>query len=215
MPADRLGGYDNAEADNVDTLHALRTLCDELALSHFTIPPGSTTPPAESDQVVFLLNFTTAQRSYLLSSPNTVALLYTPANEHFGIVPIESMACGLPVIAADSGGPTETIIDLSEDPKNGTGLLRAPESEGWSRAMADMLALSPERRREIASAGRQRVVDQFSTATLGRELEEACVEAVRMPDLHNQIGDRLIYGGLTLMGLSGAGLAIVIWLGQQ
>ncbi len=79
----------------MNTLYALRTLCNELALSHFTIPPGSTTSPAESDQVVFLLNFTTAQRSYLLSSPNIIALLYTPANEHFGIVPIESMACGL------------------------------------------------------------------------------------------------------------------------
>ncbi len=36
-----------------------------------------------------------------------------------------------------------------------------------------------------------------------------------MPDLHNQMGDRLIYGGLTLMGLSGAGLAIVFWLGSS
>lgn len=38
-----------------------------------------------------------------------LGLLYTPDREHFGIVPLESMQMGLPVIAVNSGGPTETI----------------------------------------------------------------------------------------------------------
>jgi alpha-1,3/alpha-1,6-mannosyltransferase len=38
-------------------------------------------------------------------------LLYTPANEHFGIVPIEAMHLGCVVIACNSGGPLESIED--------------------------------------------------------------------------------------------------------
>lgn len=41
----------------------------------------------------------------------SIALLYTPANEHFGIVPIESMYLECPVIAISSGGPKETVSD--------------------------------------------------------------------------------------------------------
>jgi len=38
-----------------------------------------------------------------------IGLLYTPDREHFGIVPLEAMQLGLPVIAVNTGGPTETI----------------------------------------------------------------------------------------------------------
>lgn len=39
------------------------------------------------------------------------ALLYPVEDEDFGIVPIEAMGYGVPVIAHNSGGPKETIID--------------------------------------------------------------------------------------------------------
>ena len=47
--------------------------------------------------------------------------------EPFGIVAIESMAVGTPVIASAVGGLKEIVIDLREDPDNGTGLLVEPE----------------------------------------------------------------------------------------
>ena len=41
---------------------------------------------------------------------HALALIYTPVNEHFGIVPIEAMALGRAVIAHDSGGPRESVV---------------------------------------------------------------------------------------------------------
>ncbi|CAI4226970.1 unnamed protein product [Auanema sp. JU1783] len=37
--------------------------------------------------------------------------LYTPPDEHFGIVPIEALDQRRPVIVCDSGGPAETVIE--------------------------------------------------------------------------------------------------------
>ena len=37
--------------------------------------------------------------------------LYTPPNEHFGIVPIEALEQRRPVIVIDSGGPSETVLE--------------------------------------------------------------------------------------------------------
>ncbi len=42
---------------------------------------------------------------------NALALLYPVSDEDFGIVPVEAMALGTPVIAHRSGGPAETIIE--------------------------------------------------------------------------------------------------------
>jgi glycosyltransferase involved in cell wall biosynthesis len=41
---------------------------------------------------------------------NATALLFTPKNEDFGIVPVEAMAHGVPVIAYFGGGAKETVI---------------------------------------------------------------------------------------------------------
>jgi hypothetical protein len=55
-------------------------------------------------------------------------LLYTPANEHFGITPLEAMYCSRPVIAVNSGGPLETIA-VSDPPPHPPSLLGAPLSD--------------------------------------------------------------------------------------
>lgn len=202
----KLGGYDDALDENVMTLTTLQSLCDNHLLSHYTISSTASSPPPADVQVLFLLNFSTAQRSYLLTSPHTLCLLYTPSNEHFGIVPIEAGACGLPVLATNTGGPLETILDPQ------TGLLRKADAKVWAEAMEELISLSSSRRQAMSKAAKKRVKDIFSLETLGREMEESCLEALKLGDLHTNMGDSLIWGSLGIMGTSAAALGITIWL---
>jgi glycosyltransferase involved in cell wall biosynthesis len=57
--------------------------------------------------VSFEVDPTDARLSELYRS--CALLLFTPRNEDFGIVPLEAMASGAPVLAVDSGGPRETV----------------------------------------------------------------------------------------------------------
>ena len=75
-------------------------------------------------------------------------LVLTSVAEAFGLVLIEAMSCGLPVIAAEAPGPAEIVAA-------GTGWLVPPDDEG---ALADALVSAAsdaeERRRRGARAYR-------------------------------------------------------------
>lgn len=203
------GGYDPRLADNVRTLAQLQQLASRLGLSSHAVATGgplpavpspvaprfrpviAAEPPAtakgeRAPDVLFLLNVTARQKALLLDSAKSGAraLLYTPMYEHFGIVPLEGMAAGLPVVATTSGGPTETVVDrgLGDDAaavEGTTGLLRPRDPAAWAEALSALLALSPERRAQVGTAGRARVRGFFSLERLGEDFERACTDAAR------------------------------------
>ncbi|QRV86729.1 glycosyltransferase family 4 protein [Ceratobasidium sp. AG-Ba] len=200
------GGYDPRLSDNVECLSTLLLRCLTLgltfnvvsprALPPIPLPHSSTTDP--DPNVLFVLNFSHTQRTYLLTSAHTLALLYTPQNEHFGIGPVEGMACGVPVIACDSGGPVESILDGEKR----TGWLIPPDSKLWTQGLQKVLNLGKVERQNIAKISRSRVEEMFSLESLTTGIEGALEKAVEAGKVGDEGGSNvfLIFGGL-LFGL--------------
>ena len=180
-----LGGYDPRLEDNVETLYQLVEYAKSIPLQYNIISPapipttashlvtGELNPP-----LLFILNFTTSQRTALLRNPTTLALLYTPANEHFGIVPVEAMACGLPVLACDSGGPTESVVPRPVDER--TGWLKTPDPQVWANVLLEIVALPLSQREAMAKRAKERARRLFGMDAMAHGLEDALREAVSM-----------------------------------
>ena len=76
---------------------------------------------------------------------------------------MEYMACGLPVVATDSGGNPEIVSDGC------TGLLVPPRD---SQAVVDALRLlmnEPESARRLGDTGRERIRSEFSVDAMVRK----------------------------------------------
>jgi glycosyltransferase involved in cell wall biosynthesis len=82
--------------------------------------------------------------------------------EPFGIVLLEGMARGVPVLAVNSGGPAEFIEDGS------TGVLaRSGDPVDLADAI-EVLVASPGLRAQLGEAGRQRFLSEFTDVALRR-----------------------------------------------
>ena len=79
--------------------------------------------------------------------------------EPFGLVNLEAMACGIPVVATRTGGIPEIVVDGE------TGYLVEPSEEGFAATLAraiDRVLADPDRARKMGDAGRARVIERFS-----------------------------------------------------
>ncbi|TLM75141.1 glycosyltransferase [Pseudarthrobacter sp. NamB4] len=100
------------------------------------------------------------------------AVVCAPWYEPFGIVPLEAMACGVPVVAAAVGGLRDTVVD------HGTGLHVPPRDP---EAIASALALlfgNPDLRAELGNAGKLRAQTRYSWDRVAAETEKAYQLAV-------------------------------------
>ncbi|EKX42369.1 hypothetical protein GUITHDRAFT_74012, partial [Guillardia theta CCMP2712] len=142
------GGYDPRVTENVEYKRELEGLSKSLAVS---------------DQIIFKASFSDEERSLMLS--HCFAVIYTPSNEHFGIVPIEAMYSQRPVLACNSGGPTESVLHEK------TGLLCEATEEDFASGMNRMLK-DRSWAREMGANGRKRVQENFSLDAFSQRLHE-------------------------------------------
>jgi glycosyltransferase involved in cell wall biosynthesis len=82
--------------------------------------------------------------------------------EPFGIVLLEAMAAGVPVVAVGSGGP----VDIVEHERTGM-LARSGEPADLADALQPLLG-SPELRRRLGEAGRQRFMRDYTDEAVRR-----------------------------------------------
>ncbi|GLZ10170.1 glycosyl transferase [Actinomadura sp. NBRC 104425] len=116
-------------------------------------------------RVAFLGRVTRAEVPRLLRSADLVVTL--PWYEPFGMVPLEAMACGVPVVATAVGGHLDTVID------GVTGVHVAPRKpEQTARVIRSLLA-DPTRRAAMGFAGSDRARSRYSWDRIALETVKA------------------------------------------
>lgn len=118
-----------------------------------------------ADQVTMLGQVPRGAMPGIFRSADVVAC--TPWYEPFGIVPLEAMACGVPVVAAAVGGLRETVVD------HRTGLHVPPrDPEAIAAAVQELLA-DPVLRAEMGRAGMRRARSRYSWDRVAADTEKA------------------------------------------
>jgi len=98
------------------------------------------------------------------------------AAEPFGLVTLEAMGAGVPVVVTDSGGSPEIVRDGVE------GFLFEPGDEKSLARKLDSLLDSPGLRREMGRRGLQRVAESFTHAKMLDRTEEVYRRALGLAE---------------------------------
>ncbi|MFD7712818.1 glycosyltransferase [Streptomyces sp. NPDC059786] len=118
-----------------------------------------------ADRVRFTGGVPSAEVPALLRGADVVVC---PADyEPFGIVPLEAMACGRPVVASAVGGQLDTVAD----PDTGR-LVPSRDVDALARAVGELLA-DPAAREACGAAGRRRALRRYCWERVAAATEAA------------------------------------------
>lgn len=146
-----VGGAGNSVGlDDDPEAQRLRTLALELGIA---------------DRVVLRGQVSRAEMPAVLRSAD--AVVCAPWYEPFGIVPLEAMACGVPVIAAAVGGLVDTVVHGT------TGLHVPPQDPAALAAAIDEVVADPAWAGELGDNGYRRVRARYSWSRIAADTEKA------------------------------------------
>jgi glycosyltransferase involved in cell wall biosynthesis len=90
-------------------------------------------------------------------------VLYAPYLEPFGLVPLEAMACGTPVVAVKEGGVRESVMH------DKTGILTQRDENMFAQAVTDLLA-NEGKIRDMSQNAVECIEDYWTLEKAGKRL---------------------------------------------
>jgi D-inositol-3-phosphate glycosyltransferase len=150
------GGPDPAELDGDPVARRLRAHAAELGVA---------------DRVVLRGRVGRDEMPALLHSADAVVCV--PWYEPFGIVPLEAMACGVPVVATAVGGQIDSVVD------GVTGVHVPPRDPAALGAALTELLDHPERRVQLGAAGVERARGRFAHERVAAATQEVYADVMR------------------------------------
>ncbi|MBE9014053.1 glycosyltransferase, partial [Pseudanabaenaceae cyanobacterium LEGE 13415] len=151
------GGSTPGQSDGMER-DRIEGIVNELGLQEITMFPGR-------------LGLENLHLYYAAADVCTVPSHYEP----FGLVAIEAMASGTPVVASDVGGLQFTVIP------DETGLLAPPKDhDGFAKALDRILADQNYRDR-LGRGGRDRVEEMFSWDGVASQLGKLYQQVLKVP----------------------------------
>ena len=124
---------------------------------------------ADDNDVQLHIEVGVDQNTLIQRYNEALLVVYAPYNEPFGLVPLEAMACGIPVVGVCEGGIKETVIHEK------TGLLISRNVQQFGAAVQYLLE-NPDMIDIYGNNGRKHVLDNWtwetSIHTLAKYLED-------------------------------------------
>lgn len=122
-----------------------------------------------TDNVTFLGKLPEDKLNYYYAKAK--AVIFPTGNEPFGIVPLEAMASGTPVIATETGGVVETVIDGE------TGFLIKPNDVNVLVSKIEYLLTNNELCAQMSKNARKHAEENFTWDIAANKLHEYFVKS--------------------------------------
>jgi glycosyltransferase involved in cell wall biosynthesis len=117
-----------------------------------------------------MVDFDTLIRRY-----NEAALvLYAPIREPLGLIALEAMACGTPVVGVNEGGVRETVIDRF------TGRLADRDPPAFATVIMELLQ-DPDLCKQYGYQGREYVLKNWCWDRAVAQIEQALIPVAGQP----------------------------------